>query len=97
MMYPQTIMKHLLVKASYILIVSLRDLIKGSLKVKDYPIFSRKTSGPYYNNASGALDNQDKQKVSGYFKTDGGAYNFARLHSIAKIVMKNENGNLMHF
>ena len=32
-----------------------------------------------------------KQKVSGCFRTDGGADNFAKLHSIAETAMKNGN------
>ena len=32
-----------------------------------------------------------KQKVSGCFRTDGGADDFAKLHSIAKTAMKNGN------
>jgi len=32
-----------------------------------------------------------KQKVSGCFRTDGGADDFAKLHSIAETAMKNGN------
>jgi len=32
-----------------------------------------------------------KQKVSGFFRTDGGADDFAKLHSIAETAMKNGN------
>ena len=34
---------------------------------------------------------QIKQKVSGCFRTDGGADDFAELHSIAETAMKNGN------
>jgi hypothetical protein len=36
-----------------------------------------------------------KQKVSGCFRTDSGADDFAKLHSIAETAMK--NGNSMQF
>ena len=38
-----------------------------------------------------------KQNVSGCFRTDEGADDFAKLHSIAETAMKNENLNSMQF
>ena len=48
---------------------------------------------PYDNNASerGVRKIKIKQKVSGCFRTDGGADDFAKLHSIAETAMKNGN------
>ena len=48
---------------------------------------------PYDNNASerGVRKIKIKQKVSGWFWTDGGADDFAKLHSIAETAMKNGN------
>ena len=67
---------------------------KGILKVKDY-LFTFLTDPhvPYENNASerGMRKIKIKQKVSGCFRTDGGADDFAKLHSIAETAMKNGN------
>ena len=67
---------------------------KGILKVKDY-LFTFLTNPhvPYENNASerGVRKIKIKQKVSGCFRTDGGADDFAKLHSIAETAMKNGN------
>jgi transposase len=67
---------------------------KGILKVKDY-LFTFLTDPhvPYENNASerGVRKIKIKQKVSGCFRTDGGADDFAKLHSIAETAMKNGN------
>ena len=48
---------------------------------------------PYDNNASerGVRKIKIKQKICGCFRTDGGADNFAKLHSIAETAMKNGN------
>ena len=48
---------------------------------------------PYDNNASerGVRKIKIKQKVSGCFRTDSGADDFAKLHSIAETAMKNGN------
>ena len=67
---------------------------KGILKVKDYLFtFLSNPLVPYDNNASerGVRKIKIKQKVSGCFRTDGGADDFAKLHSIAETAMKNGN------
>ena len=67
---------------------------KGILKVKDYLFtFLSNPHVPYDNNASerGVRKIKIKQKVSGCFRTDGGADDFAKLHSIAETAMKNGN------
>ena len=67
---------------------------KGILKVKDYLFtFLLDPTVPYDNNASerGIRKIKIKQKVSGCFRTDGGADDFAKLHSIAETAMKNGN------
>ena len=67
---------------------------RGILKVKDYLFtFLSNPSVPYDNNASerGVRKIKIKQKVSGCFRTDGGADDFAKLHSIAETAMKNGN------
>lgn len=46
---------------------------------------------PYDNNASEREVRKIKQKVSGCFRTDEGADDFAKLHSIAETAMKNGN------
>ena len=48
---------------------------------------------PYHNNASerGVRKIKIKQKISGGFRTDDGADDFAKLHSIAETAMKNGN------
>ena len=58
---------------------------RGILKVKDYLFtFLSNPSVPYDNNASerGVRKIKIKQKVSGCFRTDSGADDFAKLHSI---------------
>ena len=67
---------------------------RGILKVKDYLFtFLSNPHVPYENNASerGVRKIKIKQKVSGCFRTDGGADDFAKLHSIAETAMKNGN------
>ena len=67
---------------------------RGILKVKDY-LFTFLTNPhvPYDNNASerGVRKIKIKQKISGGFRTDDGADDFAKLHSIAETAMKNGN------
>ena len=67
---------------------------KGILKVKDY-LFTFLTNPhvPYDNNAieRGVRKIKIKQKVSGCFRTDSSADDFAELHSIAETAMKNGN------
>ena len=48
---------------------------------------------PYDNNTSerGVRKIKIKQKVSGCFRTDAGADDFAKLHSIVETAMKNGN------
>ena len=65
---------------------------KGILKVKDYLFtFLSNPLVPYDNNASERGVRKIKQKVSGCFRTDEGADDFAKLHSIAETAMKNGN------
>ena len=67
---------------------------KGILKVKDYLFtFLSNPLVPYDNNASerGVRKIKIKQKVSGCFRTDSGADDFAKLHSIVETAMKNGN------
>lgn len=67
---------------------------KGILKVKDYLFtFLSNPLVPYDNNASerGVRKIKVKQKVSGCFRTDSGADDFAKLHSIAETAVKNGN------
>ncbi len=67
---------------------------KGILKVKDYLFtFLSDPFVPYDNNASerGVRKIKIKQKVSGCFRTDKGADDFAKIHSIAETAMKNGN------
>ena len=67
---------------------------KGILKVKDYLFtFLSDPHVPCDNNASerGVRKIKIKQKVSGCFRTDSGADDFAKLHSIAETAMKNGN------
>ena len=67
---------------------------RGILKVRDY-LFTFLTDPhvPYDNNASerGVRKIKIKQKISGGFRTDDGADDFAKLHSIAETAMKNGN------
>ena len=67
---------------------------KGILKVQEYLFtFLSDMHIPYNNNASerGVRKIKIKQKVSGCFRTDGGADDFAKLYSIAETAMKNGN------
>ena len=67
---------------------------RGFLKVQDYLFtFLSDSNVPYDNNASerGVRKIKIKQKVSGCFRTDSGADDFAKLHSIAETAMKNGN------
>ena len=67
---------------------------KGILKVKDYLFtFLSNPLVPNDNNASerGVRKIKVKQKVSGCFRTDSGADDFAKLHSIVETAMKNGN------
>ena len=67
---------------------------KGILKVKDYLFtFLSNPLVPYDNNASerGVRKIKVKQKVSGCFRTDSGADDFVKLHSIVETAMKNGN------
>ena len=67
---------------------------RGILKVKDYLLtFLSNPSVLYDNNASerGVSKIKIKQKVSGCFRTDGGADDFAKLNSIAETAMKKGN------
>ena len=67
---------------------------RGILKVRDY-LFTFLTNPhvPYHNNASerGVRKIKIKQKISGGFRTDDGADDYAKLHSIAETAMKNGN------
>ena len=66
----------------------------ANVKVKDYLFtFLSNPLVPYDNNASerGVRKIKIKQKVSGCFRTDEGADDFAKLHSIAETAMKNGN------
>ena len=76
------------------LLSSGKDVKKGILKVKDYLFtFLSDPHVPYDNNASerGVRKIKIKQKVSGCFRTDSSADDFAKLHSIAETAMKNGN------
>lgn len=67
---------------------------KGILKVKDYLFtFLSNPLVPYDNNASerGVRKIKVKHKVCGCFRTDSGADDFAKLHSIVETAMKNGN------
>ncbi len=67
---------------------------RGILKVKDYLFtFLHNPDVPYDNNASerGVRKIKIKQKVSGCFRTECGADDFAKLHSLAETAMKNGN------
>lgn len=73
---------------------------KGILKVKDYLFtFLSNPLVPYDNNSSerGIRKIKIKQKISGCFRTDGGADDFAKLHSIAETAMKNGNSKYNAF
>ncbi len=67
---------------------------RGILKVKDYLFtFLTNPDVPYDNNSSerGVRKIKIKQKVSGCFRTNSGADDFAKLHSITETAMKNGN------
>ena len=67
---------------------------RGILTVQNYLFtFLSDLNIPYGNNASerGVRKIKIKQKVSGCFRTDSGADDFAKLHSIAETAMKNGN------
>ena len=87
-----TKMKNLLGESLTHLDEEFESFKKGILKVKD-DLFTFLTDlhVPYDNNASerGVRKIKIKQKVSGCFRTDGGADDFAKLHSIAETAMKN--------
>ncbi|MGN8652776.1 PDDEXK nuclease domain-containing protein [Segatella copri] len=70
------------------------DLLFYNAHLHDYLFtFLSNPSVPYENNASerGVRKIKIKQKVSGCFRTDSGADDFAKLHSIAETAMKNGN------
>ena len=90
----KTRMKNLLGESLTHLDEEFESFKKGILKVKDYLFtFLSNPLVPYDNNASerGVRKIKIKQKVSGCFRTDGGADDFAKLHSIAETAMKNGN------
>ena len=67
---------------------------RGILKVKDYLFtFLSNPSVPYDNNYIewGVRKIKIKLKVGGCFRTDSGADDFTKLHSIAETAMKNGN------
>ncbi|MBQ2179321.1 MAG: IS66 family transposase [Prevotella sp.] len=90
----KTKMKNLLGESLTHLDEEFEKFKKGILKVKDY-LFTFLTNPhvPYDNNASerGVRKIKIKQKVSGCFRTDSSADDFAKLHSIAETAMKNGN------
>ena len=90
----KTRMKKLLGESLTHLSEEFENFRKGILKVENY-LFTFLTDPhvPYHNNASerGVRKIKIKQKVSGCFRTDGGADDFAKLHSIAETAMKNGN------
>ena len=90
----KTKMKNLLGESLTHLDEEFESFRKGILKVKDYLFtFLSNPLVPYDNNASerGVRKIKIKQKVSGCFRTDDGADDFAKLHSIAETAMKNGN------
>jgi len=89
-----TKMKNLLGESLTHLDEEFESFRKGILKVKDYLFtFLSDLHIPYDNNASerGVRKIKIKQKVSGCFRTDSGADDFAKIHSIAETAMKNGN------
>ena len=90
----KTRMKKLLGESLTHLSEEFESFRKGILKVENH-LFTFLTDPhvPYDNNASerGVRKIKIKQKVSGCFRTDGGADDFAKLHSIAETAMKNGN------
>ena len=90
----KTKMKNLLGETLTHLDEEFESFKKGILKVEDYLFtFLSDPHVPYDNNASerGVRKIKIKQKVSGCFRTDSGADDFAKLHSIAETAMKNGN------
>ncbi len=90
----KTKMKNLLGESLTHLDEEFESFKKGILKVKDYLFtFLTDLHVPYDNNASerGVRKIKIKQKVSGCFRTNGGADDFAKIHSIAETAMKNGN------
>ena len=90
----KTKMKNLLGESLTHLDEDFEKFKRGILKVKDYLFtFLSDPHVPYDNNASerGVRKIKIKQKVSGCFRTDSGADDFAKLHSIAETAMKNGN------
>ena len=90
----KTKMKNLLGESLTHLDEEFESFKKGILKVKDYLFtFLSDPHIPYDNNASerGVRKIKIKQKVCGCFRTNGGADDFAKLHSIAETAMKNGN------
>jgi len=90
----KTKMKNLLGESLTHLDEEFESFKKGILKVQDYLFtFLSDLNVPYDNNASerGVRKIKIKQKVSGCFRTDSGANDFAKLHSIAETAMKNGN------
>lgn len=90
----KTKMKNLLGESLTHLDEEFESFKRGILKVKDYLFtFLSNPLVPYDNNASerGVRKIKIKQKISGCFRTDGGADDFAKLHSIAETAMKNGN------
>jgi transposase len=90
----ETKMKNLLGESLTHLSEEFESFKKGIFKVRDYLFtFLSDPHVPYDNNASerGVRKIKIKQKVSGCFRTDSGADDFAKLHSIAETAMKNGN------
>ena len=90
----KTKMKNLLGESLTHLDGEFESFKKGILKVQDYLFtFLSDLKVPYDNNASerGVRKIKIKQKISGGFRTDDGADDFAKLHSIAETAMKNGN------
>ena len=90
----KTKMKNLLGESVKYLDNGFEKFKKGILKVKDYLFtFLSNPSVPYGNNDTerGVRKIKITQKVSGCFRTDSGADDFAKLHSIAETAMKNGN------
>ena len=90
----KTKMKNLLGETLTHLDEEFESFKKGILKVEDYLFtFLSEPHVPYDNNASerGVRKIKIKQKVSGCFRTNSGADDFAKLHSIAETAMKNGN------
>ncbi|UKK79389.1 transposase [Segatella baroniae B14] len=90
----KTKMKNLLGESLTHLDEEFESFKKGILKVKNYLFtFLTDLHVPYENNASerGVRKIKVKQKVSGCFRTDVGANDFAKIHSIAETAMKNGN------